>query len=80
MGTGDEPRGKADDDYQKRSAEPLWVKPEETTFVFVTPRSWPGKTAHIELLAKESGFLVDQTTIVQSGWKTTSFGRPSESP
>jgi len=44
MGTGDEPRGKADDDYQKRSAGPLWVKPEKSTFVFVTPRSWAGKT------------------------------------
>jgi hypothetical protein len=44
MGTAEEPKGKADDDYQKRSDEPLWVKPEQTTFVFVTPRSWPGKT------------------------------------
>lgn len=44
MGTAENPKTKADDDYVKRSREPLGVKPEETTFVFVTPRSWPGKT------------------------------------
>lgn len=43
MGTSDDPKGKADDDYSKRTADPLGVKPEETTFVFVTPRSWPSK-------------------------------------
>jgi hypothetical protein len=43
MGTSYDTKGKADDDYSKRTADPLGVKPEETTFVFVTPRSWPGK-------------------------------------
>ncbi len=44
MGTSEDPKGKADDDYAKRTEDPLGVKREETTFVFVTPRSWPGKT------------------------------------
>jgi hypothetical protein len=43
MGTSVDPKGKADDDYQKRTQKPLGVIPAETTFVFVTPRSWPGK-------------------------------------
>jgi hypothetical protein len=43
MGTSDDPKGKADEDYQKRTENSLGVKREETTFVFVTPRSWPGK-------------------------------------
>ena len=34
---------KADADYQKRSNEPHGVNPADTTFVFVTPRRWPGK-------------------------------------
>lgn len=34
---------KADTDYQKRSNEPLGVDLADTTFVFVTPRRWPGK-------------------------------------
>lgn len=44
MGTSDDPKGKADDDYAKRTDDPLGIKREEATFVFVTPRSWPGKT------------------------------------
>jgi hypothetical protein len=36
-------RGKADDDYTKRSADPLGFDPAQTTFVFVTPRRWSGK-------------------------------------
>lgn len=44
MGTDQDPERKANDDYTKRSEKPLWVKREETTFVFVTPRSWPRKT------------------------------------
>ena len=34
---------KADADYEKRCEDPLGVDPPETTFVFVTPRRWPGK-------------------------------------
>lgn len=45
MGTANDPATKANADYLKRTADPLDVDPEETTFVFVTPRSWPGKNA-----------------------------------
>lgn len=41
MGTGSDPRGKAQSDYEKRSEEPLGVDPAATTFVFVTQRRWP---------------------------------------
>jgi transcriptional regulator with XRE-family HTH domain len=37
--------GKADRDYQKRTAEPLELVPALTTFVFVTPRRWNQKEA-----------------------------------
>lgn len=34
---------KAEEDYGKRTADPLDLTLRETTFVFVTPRSWPGR-------------------------------------
>ncbi len=34
---------KAQADYKKRTANPLGIKPKKTTFVFVTPRAWPGR-------------------------------------
>ena len=34
---------KAEADYVKRTADPLGMTLNETTFVFVTPRSWPGR-------------------------------------
>jgi excisionase family DNA binding protein len=40
--TSDDPRRKADDDYTSRTGKPLEVEPSVTTFVFVTPRRWPG--------------------------------------
>jgi hypothetical protein len=36
-------RGKADMDYSKRTADPLELDPQESTFVFVTPRRWSQK-------------------------------------
>jgi hypothetical protein len=36
-------RGKADQDYGKRSTGPTTVERQETTFVFVTPQRWPQK-------------------------------------
>ncbi|WEK40769.1 MAG: helix-turn-helix transcriptional regulator [Candidatus Brevundimonas colombiensis] len=36
-------RGKADEDFEKRSAGPLGRTPSETTFVFVTPQRFVGK-------------------------------------
>lgn len=43
LGTGDDVARKANEDYAKRTADPLGVVPEETTFVFVTCRRWDGK-------------------------------------
>ena len=43
LGTGNDPRGKANEDYDKRTGNPLGVDMRQATFVFVTPRSWPGK-------------------------------------
>ncbi|MEP6496185.1 MAG: hypothetical protein ABJF01_26165 [bacterium] len=45
IGTSANPKGKADDDYIKRTAAPPDtargpVQPSDTTFVFVTPRRW----------------------------------------
>lgn len=48
LGTGKDVKGKADDDYEKRKAEPLDCVPAETTYVFVTTRRWGGKDAWIE--------------------------------
>jgi hypothetical protein len=41
IGTEDSAQTKADEDYAKRVANPLGMAPKETTFVFVTPRSFP---------------------------------------
>ena len=42
LSTENRPRRKAENDYAKRSALPLDER-EQCTFVFVTPRKWPGK-------------------------------------
>ena len=43
MGVSENASAKANADYTKRTANPMGVDPAETTFVFVTPRTWPGK-------------------------------------
>jgi len=43
MGTGRDAKGKADNDYDKRSKNPVGVDPSESTFVFVTARRWSAK-------------------------------------
>jgi hypothetical protein len=48
MGVNQDPKGKADDDYIKRTKDPLGVNPSLTTFVFVTPRRWSGKEDWVE--------------------------------
>ncbi|SFE87722.1 hypothetical protein [Spirosoma endophyticum] len=40
FGANSDTKGKADDDYQKRTGNPLGFDPAESTFVFVTPRLW----------------------------------------
>jgi hypothetical protein len=41
MGAEKSAQSKAETDYAKRTANPLGLTRKETTFVFVTPRSWP---------------------------------------
>ena len=43
FGTNQDPKGKAESDYAHRASVPPDEK-AESTFVFVTPRNWPGKT------------------------------------
>lgn len=40
FGTSVNPKGKADTDYENRSANALGLDTSQTTFVFVTPRTW----------------------------------------
>ena len=43
LGVGQDPREKANADYESRTRNPLDVNPAKTTFVFATPRRWAGK-------------------------------------
>lgn len=43
LGTAHDPRAKANDDYAKRTGNPLSVDPLQATFIFATPRRWPGR-------------------------------------
>jgi excisionase family DNA binding protein len=40
LGTSADPGQKAQDDYRKRTRNPVGVEPAATTFVFATPRRW----------------------------------------
>ena len=40
IGTNENIKEKAEEDYQKRKKDPLGVVPKETTYVFITPRIW----------------------------------------
>jgi excisionase family DNA binding protein len=42
FGAGRNTRSKADEDFAKRAKRPLGATPAASTFVFVTPRRWPG--------------------------------------
>lgn len=42
-GAGRDPRNKAQKDYRKRTDNPGEAKPDDTVFVFATPRRWQGK-------------------------------------
>ena len=44
FGTNQNPRRKAEDDYGNRTRSVSKEERDECTFVFVTPRNWPGKT------------------------------------
>jgi hypothetical protein len=43
LGTGQDPRTKANEDYDKRTLNPLGFDPRQVTFVFATPRRWLGR-------------------------------------
>lgn len=43
LGTGHDPRAKANDDFAKRTGNPLGVDPLQATFMFATPRRWPNR-------------------------------------
>ena len=49
--------GKATSDYEKRTEEPLGVDIALTTFVFATPRKWPGKRRWIRERRKDGRWL-----------------------
>jgi len=48
FGTNDDPKAKADGDFNKSVKARDKKDRAETTFVFVTPRRWPGKDAWVE--------------------------------
>ena len=59
FGVSANPKGKADDDYEKRKATQPYsavgrVDPTSTTFVFVTPRRWSAKTKWLKKRRAES--------------------------
>jgi hypothetical protein len=48
FGCDQKPRGKAEEDYQSRTENVSKAERSNTTFVFVTPRNWPGKGAWVK--------------------------------
>jgi hypothetical protein len=58
FGTEDNPKGKADKDYNKRKKDTLGYNPKECVFTFVTPRFWKFKNKWIEA-KKAEGFWKD---------------------
>ena len=48
IGTDRSAKTKAETDFNKRTRNTLGVDPASTTFVFVTPRSWPRRSAWLE--------------------------------
>jgi hypothetical protein len=92
MGCSQDPKGKADGDYSKRtSSPPAGVVPSETTFVFVTPRRWDGKTVWVEERRREGEWadvrVYDSSNIEQwldqahgpRLWLARRLGMPSDS-
>jgi len=58
FGTEANPKGKADDDYDKRKLDSLGYNPKECVFTFVTPRFWKFKDKWIKA-KKAEGFWKD---------------------
>lgn len=53
LGTGQDPKKKADSDYEKRTKDPRGYTPQDATFVFVTPRTWTGKDTWVKRRKEE---------------------------
>ena len=53
FGTERNPKGKADDDYDKRKADPLGYNPKDCVFTFITPRFWKNKDKWIKAKQEE---------------------------
>lgn len=53
FGTNKDVKGKADDDYEKRTSNPLGFNPTEGTYIFVTPRLWTNKEKWIKEKKKD---------------------------
>ncbi|MHB0860465.1 hypothetical protein ACYCS5_04190 [Paenibacillus sp. SEL3] len=53
MGVNRNVKGKADNDYEKRCNNPLFMIPAETTYVFITLRRWKDKDKWTEEKQKE---------------------------
>lgn len=54
MGCSKKIQNKANDDYEKRTKNPLNVTPEKTTYIFVTPREWGQKDRWVDEKRKEN--------------------------
>jgi len=44
IGTSQSPGTKAEEDYKKRTTDPIDLEPSRSTFVFVTSRPWPNRS------------------------------------
>ncbi|MCH7414325.1 hypothetical protein MM213_12575 [Belliella sp. R4-6] len=53
FGSNADTKGKADEDYEKRSKNPIGFNPAECTYVFVTPRLWTKGDEWIEEKKKD---------------------------
>jgi hypothetical protein len=57
MGVNQDPTRRANEEYAKRKSNPAPAVPGETTFVFVTPRRWPGKSKWVDEKRAEDFWL-----------------------
>ncbi len=48
--------GKATGDFEKRSANPGQIDPHDSTFVFVTPRTWPKRAEWAQQMKAQGGW------------------------
>jgi len=53
LGTNRDIKAKADEDYEKRTKNSVGIDRASTTFVFATPRTWPGKAAWAQARSDE---------------------------